>query len=223
MTSNTRITTAHSKALGRQVLLACRTPVEVDRVAHTVCDAYGLADEVPAGRTWADCARALVRCMDDASDEIRLPRPLMPPASASLRALADFLHDVELRRGELEPGEVRSLHLDPTGLPTRCQMCAANHPFEEEVFPFCSYRCAATDSLEEYRELARCYACGIIDAEFDRSLDSGEDDDRAFCLGCATGKSDAAIEALRAGTISRLRAEAAERDVRRRAAATREV
>lgn len=221
MTSNTRITTAHSKALGRQVLLACRTPGEVDRVAHTVCDAYGLADELPAGCTWADFARMLVRCLDDASDEIRLPSPLTAPAIASLRALSDFLVDVELRRGEVEPGDATSLHLDPTGMPTRCQMCTGNHPFEEEVFPFCSYRCAASDMLDECRELVRCYACGEVGDHFVRNSDDGEIDERPFCLSCVLETTDVSLETRRAETIRHLESEMAERDLRRGAAVAR--
>lgn len=219
MTSNTRITTAHSKALGRQVLLACRTPGEVDRVAHTVCDAYGLADEVPAGRRWADCARSLVRCMDTTSEEIRLPHPLTPSAYDSLRALADFLVDVELRRSEVEPGDVGPLHLDPTGMPTRCQMCTSNHPFEAEVFPFCSYRCAASDTLDECRELVRCYACGQVGDHFVRTSDDGEIDERPFCLSCVLETTDDSLETRRAKTIRHLESEMAERDLCRRAAA----
>lgn len=207
-TSILRITSAHTKALERQPLLACRTPEEVDGVADAVCEAYGLSEEMPCDCTWADCARVLGLCMDGTSDEIALPHPLTPPAYSSLRALADFLTDVQVRRNEVESDFAGSLHLDPTGMPTRCQMCTANHPYEAEVFPFCSYKCAATDTLEECRGLVRCYACGQIADQFVRTRESGELDDRPFCLTCMLDQSDAAIEAIRTKTIEALRAEA---------------
>lgn len=219
-TSISRITTAHVKALGRQSICACRTPDEVDGVAHDVCAAYGLVEEMPADCTWADCARVLVSSMGGESDEICLPHPLTPAACSSLRALADFLRSAQVRRDQREAADDCIVHVDPSGMPTRCQVCTVNHPFEREIFPFCTYRCAARETLEAFRKLARCYACGRVAARFVRTLDSGETDRRPFCPTCALGFSDASIEACRASTVHALRADA--RDVRQSAAAIAE-